>query len=146
MNQIPTQVSESVRRKNPHLYGPAPVYDNTYERSKPAKRIRQSSKPLMNKLEEQWFEVLKRRFGIVLPQSIRFMLGRGVWYKPDFVCWPVGFDSQDPRMRVWECKGPHAFRGGFENLKVAAHKYPHIQWNLVWKNEVGQWCEQTVLP
>ena len=44
-----------------------------------------------------------------------------------------------------EVKGPHAFRRGFENLKMAAHKYPWIKWVLVWK-ENGEWREQTVLP
>ncbi len=109
------------------------------------KRIRQSTKPLINKLESEWFEVLKHRHRIICAQSLRFMLGNGIWYKPDFIAWPVGLESQDTRMRAFECKGPFAHRGGLENLKVASHKYPHIKWTLVWK-ENGEWKEQTVLP
>jgi hypothetical protein len=67
------------------------------------------------------------------------MLGNGIWYKPDF----TGF--VDGSYTAWEVKGPHAFRGGFENLKVAANQYKEINWHLVWK-EGGQWKDQGVLP
>lgn len=144
MSTLPLNPSESTKKLNPHLYqstikGGRPLLPP------PPKRIRQSTKSLMNKLEQEWFESLKHRFHIVAPQSLRFMLGNGVWYKPDFICWPVGLDSQDTRMRAFECKGPHAFRGGFENLKVAATKYPQIIWTLVWKSN-GQWQEQRIWP
>jgi len=149
MKELPQQVSESVRRRNPHLYTVSMKSDGAVfvdgDCVKPPKRIRQSTKPLMNKLEQEWFEVLKLRFTVIMPQSLRFMLGNGVWYKPDFVCWPAGFDSADPRMRAFECKGPFAHRGGFENLKIAATKYPAIRWTLAWK-ENGEWKEQLVLP
>lgn len=109
---------------------------------KPApKRIRQSSKPLLNKLETEWFNICKQAYPEdchVVPQGIRFMLGNGIWYKPDIVVFGVS-------VYAYEVKGPHAFRGGFENLKVAAHKYQHISWSLVWK-ENGQWQEQKVQP
>lgn len=111
----------------------------------PPKRIRQNTNPLMNKLEQEWFEVIKCRFRIIVPQGLRFMLGNGAWYKPDFICWPTGLESEDIRMRAFEVKGPHVFRGGFENLKVAATKYPQIKWTLVWKQD-GKWQEQTVFP
>lgn len=109
------------------------------------KRIKQCSKPLLNALESEWLGVLALRHKIIACQSLRFMLANGLWYKPDFVAWPVGLESQDTRMRAFEVKGPHAFRGGFENLKMAAHKYPQIKWTLAWKED-GQWCEQQVLP
>lgn len=147
MKEIPQQVSESVRRKNPHLY-PPPLSKGigTYElaREHHAKRIRQSSKPLLNKLEQEYSLVLFDRYGqfgmMVLPQSIRFKLGNGIWYKPDFVV--LG----ETGIMAFEVKGPFAHRGGFENLKVAAHQYgKRIKWTLVWK-EQGQWKEQIVLP
>jgi len=148
MKEVPQQVSESVRRRNPHLYSYSTGITHTGEEitiiTKP-KRIRQSTKPLMNKLEQEWFEVLKHRFKIIVPQGLRFMLANGTWYKPDFMVWPVGFESQDTRLRAFECKGPHAFRGGKENLKIAAHQYPQIVWTLVWKVD-GQWQEQTIFP
>ena len=109
----------------------------------PPKRIRQSAKPLMNKLEQEYFERLKRIYAIIIPQSMRFMLGNGIWYKPDFIAWPLGAGSSG--MIAFEVKGEHAFRGGFENLKVAANKYQNIMWVLVWK-ENNQWLQQTILP
>jgi hypothetical protein len=110
------------------------------------KRIRQSTKPLMNKLENEFFVHLVPPFDHngyrIVPQSVRFMLANGLWYKPDFL--KIGDDTDAP-MVAYEVKGPHSFRGGFENLKMAAHQYPWIKWILVWK-ENGQWQEQTILP
>ncbi len=149
MKSIPQYVSESVRKRNPHLYQVLQKAGNEGWKLLPpdvqTKRIRQSTKPLMNKLESEFFEVLKYSFKIIEPQSVRLMLGRGIWYKPDFIAWPCGLESQDTRMRAFECKGPHSFRGGMENLKVAAHKYPQVKFTLVWKQD-GKWQEQTVLP
>jgi hypothetical protein len=152
MKEIPQQVSESVRRRNPHLYGGGQqpeitgvIVNGETVPVKIPKRIRQSTKPLLNKLESEWFEVLKCRWKIIVPQGLRFMLANGTWYKPDFIVWPVGWESDDHRLRAFECKGPHAFRGGKENLKIAAHQYPQIKWELVWKKD-GQWQEQTIYP
>lgn len=105
------------------------------------KRIRQSSKPLMNKLEQEYYDSLRERVcvreGLII-QGLRFRLGNGIWYKPDFIV-------VNHPLEAYEIKGPHAFRGGFENLKVAASQYKQFKWFLVWK-ENGQWQEQRVLP
>lgn len=104
------------------------------------KRIRQS-RDKMNALELEWFGICKSTYPEdcqILAQAIRFRLGNGIWYKPDVVAF-------GKRVYAYEVKGPHAFRGGFENLKVAASLYPWIEWTLVWK-ENGQWQEQEVLP
>ena len=146
MKEPPTNVSESVRRLNPHLYGGGWSDNGVVSfpgKSTPItaapKRIRQSTKPLLNKLEQEFLERLEMTLNVkVYPQSMRFMLARGLWYKPDFVI-------LSPHFMAFEVKGPHAFRGGFENLKMAAHQYPQIHWRLVWK-ENNQWQEQTVLP
>lgn len=109
-------------------------------RPRPGKRIRQASKPLMNKLEQEYYDRFlswKDSTLSICVQSVRFRLANGLWYKPDFF-------TNAPNVGI-EVKGPHAFRGGFENLKMAAHQYPWIKWVLVWK-ENGEWCEQTVLP
>jgi len=137
MKEIPQQVSESVRRRNPHLYGTA--FGGDYIPPDPPKprRIRQSTKPLMNKLEGEWLAFYGKWFPVIYPQSIRFKLANGVWYKPDFIALK--------EMTCWEIKGPHAFRGGFENLKVAAHQYTEFKWVLCWKAD-GGWKEQVVLP
>jgi len=127
-----------------------PVYDRTDLPQKPSKsagqetskRIRQSSKPEMNKLETRFLDHLKALYPSMslYTQSIRFKLGNGIHYKPD-VFTPVFEDSP----ACWEVKGEHAFRGGFENLKVAASKYPDFKWFLVWE-QCGHWQEQLVLP
>jgi len=133
--------------RNPHLYGvnPSPKEVATIHkkiRAVTPKRIRQDSKPLMNKLETEALAHLKAELSnpIILIQAIRFKLGNGIWYKPDFFI----FELNKPT--AYEVKGPHAFRGGFENLKVAASLYPEIRWGLVWKEKTGQWVGQTVLP
>lgn len=104
---------------------------------KTPKRIRQSTKPLLNKLEDEWLAFYEKWFDRIYAQGIRFKLANGLWYKPDFVCFTV--------KTCWEIKGPHAFRGGFENLKVAASQYPDFKWVLTWKQD-GGWKEQVVLP
>ena len=108
----------------------------------PGIRIRQSAKPLMNKLESEWMNRLAHtEFSSIRAQSKRFKLGNGIWYKPDF----TAINDETNRETAWEVKGPHAFRGGFENLKIAAGLFDEIDWILVWK-ESGQWKQQKVLP
>ena len=160
-------ISEATMKRNPDLYpmktaaqhnaevcgdayvkpAPQPTGDWPIKPTKPPKRIRQSSKPLLNGLETEYFEKLKEFFPSckIYPQAIRFKLGNGIAYKPDLVCfdWDCGDKA---RVKCWEVKGPHAFRGGFENLKVAAGLYSEINWVLVWKDEKGRWCEQAILP
>jgi len=108
---------------------------------RPGKRVRQSSKPLMNKLETEWFAQLNLKYfpGQITAQALRFRLGNGIWYKPDFVVF-VGAPV------AYEVKGPHSFRGGFESLKIAAGLYQRVGWRLVWKDETCQWREQEILP
>lgn len=152
--------SESFWRLNPHLTGPTatasvavwpPVPLPTEVKPKKL-RIRQSEKPLLNKLESEWLELLKAHdpatgwkgghsgFAFnIRSQAKRYRLGNGIWYKPDFTA------TVDLRETAWEVKGPHAFRGGFENLKVAAGLYPEVKWVLCWKDG-GQWMTQIVLP
>lgn len=109
---------------------------------KPKKRIRQSDKPELNKLESEYLIYLKSLLpnAIVHPQSMRFRLGNGIWYKPDLIV-----SAPSGTLEVFEVKGPHAFRGGLENVKVAAGIYKNIRFFLVWK-EGGKWQEQHVLP
>ena len=112
---------------------------------KSAKRIRQDSKPLLNKLELNFYAWLLAKYpGVAIwKQALRWKLGNGIWYKPDF----AAHFTQGAREGItcWEVKGPHAFRGGFENLKVAASLYPEVRWTLVWKKD-GKWQRQEVMP
>ena len=105
-------------------------------------RIRQNTKPLLNNLESEYPEQVRAYPGFrnVRCQALRFRLANGIWYKPDITC--VNMWSQ---VIAFEVKGPHAFRGGFENLKMAADQYREIEWVLVWKED-GQWTSQQVLP
>ena len=123
--------------------------------AKPARRIRQDSKPLLNKLEGEWFEQIKNLhpdYPPVRPQAKRYQIGRGAWYKPDFTCsaWPATSHGAATTVMetAWECKGPSCVKGvakGLLALKVAAHEWPEVRFVLAWK-EGGKWFEQAVLP
>lgn len=137
-------IGEACRRLNPHLFGAIDPEAQTLLNQVPLqpkkKRIRQSSKPIMNQLETEFLTWLDQRTDTgVYPQSLRFKLGNGIWYKPDFIV----FSQQG--ITAYEVKGKHAFRGGFENLKVAASKYPFVKWVLVWKGDMD-WEMQTIMP
>ena len=139
MSNLPNQPSASTIARNPHLYGlPQTVISAQKVSSKP--RIRQSSKPLMNKLETECLSHLKSTDSYPdcwISQAIRFRLGNGIWYKPDLMNHAMSV--------VVEVKGPHAFRGGLENLKVAAGLYPWLEFWLMWKAN-GEWQQQLVKP
>lgn len=106
------------------------------------KRIRQNPKPLMNGLETDFFNHLKASYpqAEIHAQAIRTKLANGAWYKSDFMVLRDGLP-----VTFYEVKGPKAFRGGFEFLKIAAHQYPRFKFILVWKAN-GTWKFQPVLP
>lgn len=151
--RIRNSVSQSFKKLNPQLFTGTYGGEDDEEHAlieaiasmKPApakKRIRQSDKPLLNELENEYFQRTRSLLpnATILPQAIRFRLGNGIWFKPDIAIFTNG------ALEVCEVKGPHAFRGGFENLKVAAGLYKEVRFFLVWKDERGQWQEQEVLP
>lgn len=152
MSTLPTNPSPSFVKRNLHLYPSAAAIAAGHAKTdfiaacknEKSKRVRQSAKPLMNKLETEFYSQLRNDYHFstteIVSQEIRFRLGNGIWYKPDFVV--IQFDR---RPIAFEVKGPHAFRGGFENLKVAASKHQCVEWRLVWK-ENGRWKEQIILP
>ena len=49
--------------------------------------------------------------------------------------WVVGIPAI-----AYEVKGPKVFRGGFENLKVAARVHPWVKFYLVWEDGAGGWA------
>lgn len=113
----------------------------------PKKRLRQSTKPLMNKLETEFMDWLVRTGTPkenIFPQAMRLEISNGHWYKPDFFVTPTESDEW-PQGRFYECKGPHSFRGGFENVKDAARRFKHFKFILVWLDD-DRWQEQIVLP
>jgi hypothetical protein len=102
------------------------------------KRVRQSSE-VMNKLEKSYYDMLRVQYPNrrVLAQKLRLMLGNGNWYKPDIFIPSLHY--------VFEVKGPHAYRGGMENLKVAAESHRWLTFFLVWKIK-GEWFRQEIKP
>jgi len=147
--------SDAVRKLNPKLFAKA-LNEIPKDESAPSKkRIRQDPKPLLNKLEAEFLAMLQGHHpsATIWKQALRWKLGNGIWYKPDLVAFvanfPLSYQMEGPPIKIikltcWEVKGPHSFRGGFENLKVAAGLYPEIAWELVWK-EQGEWKKQQVL-
>ena len=108
-------------------------------------RIRQSSKPLMNKLESDFFrQYLRPGFDDnirIIPQGMRVKISGSSWYKVDFYI---------PAMKkAFEVKGPRVMKNQQSRqmlaLKVAANQWPEIEWFLAYK-ENGQWITEVILP
>lgn len=112
---------------------------------KPKKRIRQSSKPLMNKLETEVLAQLKVRYpsDTFYAQAIKFRLANGVSYTIDVMslCWSV-----TDKPAAWEVKGPHTWDDSIVKLKCFATAYPEIRVHLVWKDENKCFQTQDILP
>lgn len=166
MKAIPQDVSESTRRRNPHLYGPMPAeqaarvmasgkHPLAYVGATAAdllasisdgQRVRQDRSPKLGRWEQEWHDMvaLDKRFANVRGQSLRFRLANGAWYKPDVTA--TGYP--DGLLNCFEVKGGKRMKGvpkGVLALKVAAAQYPECRWWLVWK-ESGVWRKQEVLP
>lgn len=104
------------------------------------KRVKQSSKPLLNKLESEFLARWERNFGPqgkLKIQAITFRLGNGVRYTPDFV------DLEGKS--AYEVKGPFMREDARIKLEVAAHEYSEFTWFLYWK-DCGEWRNQRILP
>ncbi len=113
-----------------------------------SKRIRQDAKPVMNKLESDWYRLLSlgtwdgREVRSLRAQALRFKIANGAWYRPDVTC------LLDGKMAAFECKGPKQMRSmarGMLTVKTAAFQWPEVEWTLVWR-EAGRWRTQRVLP
>lgn len=106
------------------------------------KRIRQSAKPVLNALESRYHTYFIHTYPdrVIFPQAVRVELARGIWFKPDFFCPTI-----IGRPTFFEVKGPKAFRGGFENLKVAARVHSWASFFLVWEDDARVWQQQEIL-
>jgi len=142
MATLPTNPSSAFMARNPHIYGQKAVNVADYQpaaKAKSAKRIRQSEKPLMNKLESEFFLWLNsQRIPKHHPQSFTLRLGNGLRYTPDFYS-PTGATA-------YEVKGPWATDDSIAKLKISATTYPEITFTLVWKDVNEQWQFQVVRP
>jgi hypothetical protein len=151
MGEIPQQVSQSTRRRNPHLYGqltdPALIERCKHGHPKSGKRIKQRGRQ-PTKIELEWHRILMAQypnFPRPRSQAITFVLANGVRYSPDefAVSWPQETGPSLPT--CWEVKGKWVDGDAFVKLKMAAHEWPEVRWILVWKED-GQWKQQIVLP
>lgn len=85
MKEVP-QGSPSYRKLNPHVFKANPEWEALGPKADvafvhaegTAKRIRQSSKPLLNKLEQEWFDFLCIQHHHLFAQSITFKLANGL--------------------------------------------------------------------
>lgn len=146
------KVGEACRKLNPHIFGPGqssivklnlPLGEGDKDALalKP-KRFRQDSKPLLNGLEQEWFDYFQHISPDIKlrPQAKRYRLGNGKWYKPDFT------GHIGPREMAWEVKGKKSFRDAMDTIKWAAHEWPEVTFMMVWKDADGRWQEQIALP
>lgn len=105
------------------------------------KRLRQSSRPLMNRLELEYLRRLQGLFPnqTFRCQAVKFRLANGVWLTPDI----VNIELKD----IYEVKGQWFVDDAKVKIKVAAAMYPEFVWHLVWKDkETNHWCDQTIIP
>lgn len=143
---LPTNVSDTVRRLNPQLFGTTEqvqraIKDTISAFTTPKKMIRQRQGDGMNKTERAFFEKLKREFpeDTVIPHGITLKIANGCRYTPDFIrlsaggpvwCYEVkGFMRDDAAVKV----------------KVAAAIFPTFRFSLVTRKR-GQWEFQSILP
>jgi hypothetical protein len=169
MKTIPQDVSESTKKRNPHLYAGPPSMVNTTGGHgvtdfnptgywpdgnpkplpiKEPKRLRQSTKPLLNKLEEEAWQMLRSKAcsgQVLISQAITFRLANGLRYTPDFFCFSWPSVGEFNRPTAWEIKGPWATDDAIAKVKMFATAYPEIRVILVWRDEQKQWCQQRVL-
>lgn len=113
---------------------------------KPKARLRQRTKPLLNRLETAFLARLEHQYqhgAKILSQAITLKIGNGVRYTPDFV---VVTQRKDfgIGIEVWEVKGPHSWDDSIVKLKVAAALFPWIAFNLASGN-AGTWRIQQIL-
>lgn len=141
-------ISKATRARNPQLFPPTPGTRVTVanqclfiNKTGVVKRLRQSAKPLLNKLETEYHLWLSGRIRceLIKSQSVTLKLANGVKYTPDFFAFHGG------RAEAFEVKGSHSWDDAIVKLKVAAHEWPEIQFILVYKRD-GQWIEERVLP
>jgi len=133
--------SAAFRRLNAGMF-PAPMNADPVPAKK---RLRQSAAPVLNRLEMRFHGHLLATYepDSVFAQAVRVELARGHWFKPDFYVAP---HASCTRPTFFETKGPKSFRGGFENLKVAARVHKWAKFFLVWEDEAGRWQRQEILP
>lgn len=115
----------------------------------PIKQLPPKKKPLLNKTESLFHaELMRRESGDIYCQAITLKLADKLSYRPDFVT----VDRIETtggvffRITAYETKAPHRFaRAGIQKLRMAAEKFPWIQFRLITRNG-KEWTEETITP
>lgn len=156
MKELPTNVSESTRKRNPHLYGPdAKGFQQLLKDSAVAMAyehpeivaaiIPKSTKALLNKTESRWkAEMIRRGMKAeqIMEQAITLRLDPPYQrYTADLAYLIHGFE-----LCLVEVKGPHRFRrAGIAKAALAAKTYPQFRFELKdWDGK--QWKESVLSP
>lgn len=124
-----------------------PARRDSRNQSRPARRFRQRSKPLLNKLETSARDFLRLSMHPTEPlyeQAIQFRLANGLTYRPDLV--EAAPHGSGKIFQCYECKGPWSPPTGIAKFKMAATQYPMCRWILMWKDAQGQWQTQEAKP
>lgn len=133
------------RRKSPHL-GDKNEPEAILEPNRGIlKRVRQSSKPIMNKLETEFYGILCLKMvpDLIHCQAVTLRLANGVRYTPDFFV-PQN-EHIDSKTEAYEVKGKWFTDDSNVKLKMAASIFKTINFYLAWKDEIGCWQEQRIL-
>lgn len=153
LDAIKSSQSASFKKRNPHIFGKGAhslVQDGgeddaehdhiealTTKQKSAKKRIRQSDKPVLNKLESEYQRILLISTPDAVAQAVRFKLGTGCHYTPDFFSLAT--------MTAFEVKGKYAWEDSKLKIRMAAKVWTSIKWVLVWKED-GKWLSQIVIP
>lgn len=118
---LPTTVSESTRRLNPHLFGGVP--SPKLPASDDGPRMRQDRGPKLNKTEAAFVGWLALKFPAlqIEREGVTLLLANGCRYTADFAVFNPGGD-----IVLYEVKGGKFWDDAVVKLKVAANKYPRI--------------------
>lgn len=143
-------VSEDTKRRNPQLF--QEYLTKVTERVMNGEpnpitgpRIRQSKKPLLNKLETEFFEYLNgTTTARIYPQAVTFRLANGVRYTPDLFSFGCHWYGEIKPV-AWEVKGPWFTDDAKVKIKLFAAAYLDIV-VLLCSKEDGRWYMQRVYP
>lgn len=157
---LPTKVSDSFRRLNPHLFGTTEQVQGVIRATVEAhcaakKRIRQKDGDGLNKTERAFLAYLRATYpgDTHYSQAFSLRLGNGANYRPDFISVRIAIPESAAerivvRVRAWETKG-FKREASAVRIKVAASLYPWIDFNLVTKQrkrEGAGWSIQKIHP
>jgi len=103
----------------------------------------------MNKLEREFFEVLKTAAGehdLVLPHGMTLEIANGCRYTPDFTHIATNEGAHIMALSFYEVKGPRFWDDAKVKIKVAARTYKFARFYLNYKTKDGLWHQEEILP